>query len=185
MKKEEKTTEAVATLDKPELPAVPPEDMPFFVEFEKMFDHFAEISKTISQRAFDFFKDRGGEWGHEVEDWFKAQSELLRFVPVEIKEQNGTMLVTADVAGFKPEEIEISVKDDMLMIRGKTEAREEKKDENVFYSDFKSDRFFRRLNLPEHVNVEGAKAEIKDGMLNISLPKAAKPEPKTIAVSAG
>lgn len=183
--KEEEKQQTIATLDKPELPAVPPEDMPFFVEFEKMFDRFADVSKQISRRAFDFFKERGGEWGHELEDWFKAQSEVLRFVPVEITEKEGAITVTADVAGFKPEEVEISVKDDQLIISGQTEAREEKKDKNVFYSDFRSNRFFRRLPLPEHVNAEEAKAEIKDGILNISLPIAVKPEPKKIAVSAG
>ena len=187
MKEKDKTTNlaraAEGKISKPK--AFDESRVPFFVEAEKMFERFADISMETTNRAFDFFRARGGEFGHEVEDWFRAESDILRFVPVEIKEQNGTLKVSADVAGFKPEEVEISVKDNTLMISGKMEAREEKKDENVFYSDFRSNRFFRQMTLPEAVKVEDAKAEIKDGMLNISLPKIGKSAPKNIAVSAG
>lgn len=159
---------------------------PLFVEAEKMFERFADLSKETADRAFKIFRDRGNEIGHELEDWFKAESEVMRFVPLEVREQNGTLMVSADVVGFKPDEIEISVKEKTLMISGKTESREEKKeDENVVYSDFKNNRFFRQVVLPEAVNVNEAKAEIKDGMLNISLPKTTVPETKKIAVSAG
>jgi len=166
--------------------ADPAIEVPFFVEAEKMFEKFAEISRETASRAFDFFRLRGGEFGHELEDWFRAESDVLHFVPVEIKEENGSLKVTADVAGFKPEEIEIGVEGNSLMISGKSKARSEIKDENVLYTDFRSNRFFRQMPLPKPVNADGAKADIKDGMLHISLPKA-KPEAGVtkIAVSAG
>lgn len=185
--KEKDKTEALTGVNKREIKkAGTPQGgvVPFFVEAEKMFEQFAAISRETAEKAFDFFRSRGGGFGHELDDWFKAESEVLRFIPVEIKEQNGTLKISADVAGFKPDEIEISVKDDTLILSGKADAREEKKDENVFYSDFRSNRFFRQMPLPEAVKVEDAKAEIKDGMLNILLPKLGKHEPKKIAVSA-
>lgn len=159
---------------------------PFFVEAEKMFEKFADISRETAHRAFDFFRLRGGEFGHELDDWFRAESDVLHFVPIEIKEENGSLKVTADVAGFRPEEIEIGVEGNSLMISGRSEARSQNKDENILYTDFRSNRFFRQMPLPKPVNADGAKADIKDGMLNILLPKA-KPEAgvKKIAVSAG
>jgi HSP20 family protein len=179
MKKDEK---AVTTLDKPELPAAGP---PFFVEAEKMLDRFAEISREIGTRAYDFFRERGGEWGRELEDWFKAETDLLRYVPIEITETDGIVKVNADVAGYKPEEIELSVENNILMLSGKTERREEKKDEDLVYSDFRSDRFFRQFTLPSPVDAAKATAELKDGILHIDLPKTAKTEPVTkIAVAA-
>lgn len=184
--KEKNKTRTVATVKKDEMTKNEQTPEPFFVEAEKMFDRFAEISRETAHRAFEFFRARGGEFGREIDDWFNAESQLLRFVPVEISEQNGTVLVKADIAGFKPEEVEISVKDNMLMISGKTEKSEEKKDENVVYSDFRSNRFFRQMTLPEPVLGDNAKAEVKDGMLTISLPKAGKAaEPKHIAIAAG
>jgi HSP20 family protein len=180
-------TKTVATVKKNEIiKKDEPGLEPFFVEAEKMFDRFAELSRETAQRAFEFFRARGGQFGREIDDWFNAESQLLRFLPVEISEKNGTVMVKADVAGFKPEEVEISVKDDLLMISGKTEKSEENKGENVVYSDFRSNRFFRQMTLPEPVMVENAKAEVKNGMLTISLPKAGKAaEPKHIAVAAG
>ena len=179
-KNEAKTAPPV---EKAELQRV--EDMPpFFVEAEKMLDRFEDLSREIGPRADDFFISRGGDWGRELDDWFKAETELLRYVPVEITETEKMVKINADVAGYKPEEIELSVKDNMLMISGKTELANEKKNENLLYSEFRSDRFFRQLPLPP-VDAEQATAELKNGILNIMLPKATVAEPVTkIAVAA-
>ena len=136
-------------------------------------------------RAFDFFRARGGKWGRELDDWFRAETELLRYVPVEITAKDGMINVTADVAGFTPNEIELSVKDNMLMMSGKTETTVDKKDDDIVYSDFRSDRFFRQFTLPSPVDAAKATAELQDGILHIELPKAAEGEPVTkIAVAA-
>jgi HSP20 family protein len=182
----EKDTKLAVTEPKEVEPARnEPFESPFFVEAEKMFDHFAELSRETALKAYDFFVDRGGQFGREIDDWFKAEREILRFVPVEITESNGTVSVKANIAGFKPETVEISIKDKTLMIGGKAEVRSEKKDENVVYSDFKSSQFFRQFALPMAVDADKAKAEMKDGMLLLSLPKAlASDEPKRIAVKA-
>lgn len=185
MKEKDKTDAPVPVKDE-KLDVTSPFELnatPFFVEAEKMFEEFAQLSNATAQRAFDFFRARGGEFGREIDDWFNAESELLRFVPVEVREQNGTLNVTAAIAGFKPSEVEISVKDNTLMISGKTEARDEKKEENLVYSDFRSNRFFRQIPLPETVKVDEATAEIKDGLLHISLPKAKTAEVAKIAVT--
>ena len=184
--KEKETQLAVPEPKKIETLKIEPFESPFFVEAERMFDRLAEITRETAHKAHDFFLDRGGQFGKEIDDWFRAESEILRFVPVEISESNGTVKVKADIAGFKPENVEISVNDDMLMISGKSEARSEKTEENVVYSDFKSNQFFRQFALPMPVDADHAKAEMKDGMLNILLPKAnATHEPKRIAVTAG
>lgn len=158
---------------------------PFFVEAEKMFDKFAAISTETAQKAFEFFRARGGELGREIDDWLHAEAKVLRFVPMEITEKNGTVNVIAQVPGFKPDEIEISVDNKTLMISGETLKKEENTDANVVYSDFESNRFFRRMMLPTAVDADKAKAEIKDGILTIAFPKAEEAKPKQIAVAGG
>ena len=157
---------------------------PVFVEAEKMFERLAGITKETAQKAFEFFQKRGGEFGKEIDDWFNAESKVLRPVAVEITETDGSVNVTAAVPGFKPEEIEISVKNDLLIISGETEKREERKDENVIYSDWESNRFFRQLTLPGVVDSEKVEAVLKDGILRLSLPKVAALETKHVAVKA-
>lgn len=158
---------------------------PVFVEAEKMFDKLAEISDETAQKAFEFFLQRGGELGRELDDWFYAESQVLRPVAIEIKEANGNITVDAAVPGFKPDEIEISVMGDQLIMSGQTEKREEKKDESVVHTDWMSDRFFRQLTLPTAVDADHVKAELKDGILKLTLPKAEGRELKRIAVNAG
>jgi HSP20 family protein len=150
-----------------------------------MFDRLAEITKETAQRAFEFFEKRGGEFGKEFDDWFNAEAKVLRPVAVEMTESNGTINVSAAVPGFKADEIEISIKDDQLIMSGETEKKEERKDENVVYSDWESNRFFRQLTLPCGVDADNVRAELKDGILKLSLPKMAAEEPKRVAVQAG
>jgi HSP20 family protein len=158
--------------------------VPFFVEAEKLFDKFTAISQDIADKAFEFFRNRGGELGREMEDWFNAESKVLRFVPLEVTQQNGTVRVTAEVAGFKPEDIEISVHGKTLMISGETEKKDESTDHEIVYSDFESNRFFRQVELPCFVDAGNAKAEVNEGLLTVALPRAEEAKPKHISVSA-
>ena len=184
MNKEENVTNeetAIAKTEKPELE----KPFPMFVEAEKMFERFAELTRETAHKAYEFFLKRGGELGKEIDDWFRAEAEILRPVTVEITETDNQFNVTAAVAGFQPEEIEISVDRNVLILSGETKAETKKEDENTVYSEWRSNRFFRQLTLPAEVEADKVKANLKDGVLQLTLPKAAPHEAKQIAISAG
>ena len=155
---------------------------PNFVEAEKMFERIAEMTKDVASRAFEFFTERGGELGRELDDWFKAEADLLRPTPVEMTETDKDVTVRAAVAGFKPEEIEISVKDHMLMLSGKADKSWKKEDEKTFYSEWKSDHFYRSLSLPQDVDADKAKAKLNEGILEVVLPKVETKKPKKVTI---
>ena len=155
---------------------------PIFVEAEKMFERLADLTKTTGHKAYEFFQKRGGEFGKEVEDWFKAESEILLPVPVEITETDEQFNVRAVVPGFRPEEIEISVKDNLLILSGKTEAHAKKENENTVLSEWRSNRFFRQLTLDSAVDAEKVVADLKDGILQLTLLKAPAREATQVAV---
>jgi HSP20 family protein len=178
---ENKQTTAMEPVKGPDNSKVRP--TPVFVEAEKMFERFAEITKDIAGKAFEFFRDRGGEWGREVEDWFKAESEVLRPVPVEITEVGENILVSAAVPGFKPEEIEVSVKGDILMIGGATESNEQQNDAKTIVREWRSNRFYRQLALPAPVMEDKVTAKLTNGMLELTLPKAAQHDATKVAVA--
>jgi HSP20 family protein len=159
-----------------------PIEKPIFVEAEKMFERFAQTSREIASRAFDFFQERGREWGTQLDDWFRAESEILRPAPVDITETPESINVRLAVPGFKPDEIELSVKDDQLFMSGETSLEEEKEDEKTFYSEWKSNRFCRQFTLPSNVDPDSVNAELKDGILRITLQKIAPKEPSKIEV---
>lgn len=155
---------------------------PAFVEAEKMFDRFAETSREIAKRAFEFFQERGWEFGNQFDDWFKAESEILRATPVDITETPDNINVRLAVPGFKPEEIEISIRDNQLFMSGETASEEKTEDEKTFYSEWKSNKFCRQLTLPTNVDNRNVKAELKNGILLLNLKKLPEAEPAKIEV---
>ena len=159
------------------------EMVPAFVAAERMFEKFGEITNDIAQRAFEFFQDRGGEFGREVEDWFKAENEILLAVPFEMTESDEEIVVTAAVPGFKPDEIEVSIKDDVLIISGNTETDTKGEDAGGIVREWSSNRFYRQLNLPSPVVVDQVDAKLTDGTLKLTLPKATKKDATKVAVS--
>jgi HSP20 family protein len=94
---------------------------PIFVEAEKLFEQMKEFSQSVARRAYEYFEARGREFGHDLEDWFRAESELMRRVPVEIKEAENQITVRAEVPGFTANEINVSVEPQRLVISGKPE----------------------------------------------------------------
>jgi HSP20 family protein len=161
-----------------------PENKPLFVEAEKLLDQMREFSQSIGRRAYEFFETRGREFGHDMEDWFRAESELLRRVPVAITETDKQLTVCAEVPGFKAEEIKISVEPRRLVISGKSETTKTEETEQTVYNERRSNQFCRALDLAAAVDPAQTTATLKDGVLEVSLPKATVKEAAQVAVKA-
>jgi HSP20 family protein len=153
---------------------------PIFVEAEKLFEQMKEFSQSVARRAYEYFEARGREFGHDLEDWFRAESELMRRVPVEIKEAEGQVTVRAEVPGFAADEIKVSVEPHRLVISGKSEKTTEENKEQALLSEFRSNQFCRELRLPVEVEPDKTTAVLKDGVLELTFAKAA--ESKAIEV---
>ncbi|HEX5084220.1 MAG TPA: Hsp20 family protein [Blastocatellia bacterium] len=145
---------------------------PIFVEAEKLFEHMKEFSQSVARRAYEYFEARGREFGHDLEDWFRAESELMRRVPVEIKEADGQITVRAEVPGFAADEIKVSVEPQRLVISGKSEKATEEMKEQTLISEFRSNQFCRELRLPAQVDPAKTTAALKDGVLELGFAKA-------------
>ena len=157
---------------------------PVFVDAEKMIEKFAEITKETAAKAYDFFVDRGAQLGTHREDWLRAESEMLRAAPAKITETKDMVNVLIAVPGFKAEEIEVSIDNDMLIVSGETKDEMKEEGENTFYSEWRSDRFLRRLALPTAVDTKNVDAKLKDGILKLGLKKSAEHEVAKVKVQA-
>jgi HSP20 family protein len=145
---------------------------PVFVEAEKLFEQMREFSHSVARRAYEYFEARGREFGHDLEDWVRAESELMRRVPVEIKEADGQITVRAEVPGFAADEIKVGVEPQRLVISGKSEKTTEEKKEHTLLSEFHSNQFCRELRLPAEVEPDKTTAALKDGVLELAFAKA-------------
>lgn len=106
------------------------------------------------------------------------------FTPIEewspradVYSQNGSIVIKAELPGVKKEDIDISVENGSLIIRGERKS-EEKVEETDFYRMERSHgTFYRRLPMPKGVTAEQIKAEYKDGVLKVTVPKPARARP--------
>ena len=163
-------------------PATEPK-APVLVEIEKIFEQMKDFTESIAHRAYEFFEDRGREWGHDLEDWFRAETELTRHVPIEIKDAEAKLIVRAEVPGFTANDLKISVEARQLILSGKVEATKEEKTAQAVYNERRSQQFYRALTLPCDVDATHATTSLQDGVLEISLPKLAKPEAINVPVN--
>jgi HSP20 family protein len=155
---------------------------PVFVEAEKLFEQMKEFSQSIARRAYEYFEARGRELGHDMEDWFRAESELMRRMPVEIKEAENQITVRAEVPGFAANEIKVSVEPQRLVISGKSEKTTEEKKEQTLLSEFRSNQFCRELRLPAEVDPAKTTAVFKDGVLELVFAKVAESKAVNVEV---
>jgi HSP20 family protein len=101
---------------------------------------------------------------------------------IDISETDKAIEVSAEMPGLERNDVEISIEDDTLTIRGEKKIEEDQKDKNVQHSERRYGVFMRVLQLPPGVDPSSVQATMSNGVLNITIPKPAKPEPKKIEV---
>ena len=141
---------------------------PIFVEPERLVDRLMELHQQIAPRAYEFYDSRGREVGYELDDWLRAESELLCPVPVEIRESDQQLKVRAEVSDFGVDELEVSIEPRRVLISG--QKKQEKEGEQVC-TERRPNKVFRALDLPVEVDPVKVTGTLKDGVLNFRLPK--------------
>jgi HSP20 family protein len=139
-----------------------------------LFDRIQDVSNSIARRAFEIFEDRGRAFGHDLEDWLRAESEFLHPIHLDIAESDDAVTVRAEVPGFSAKELEVGVEPHRLTISGKREAKEDRTGKKTIYSEHCRNQIFRAVDLPAKVDTSKVTANLKDGVLELSMPKAAK-----------
>ncbi|HOK35095.1 MAG TPA: Hsp20/alpha crystallin family protein [Candidatus Pacearchaeota archaeon] len=119
----------------------------------------------------------------EDEDFFPV-IPLRRggFPAVDVSEDENSVYVEMPLAGVKPTDVEISVEDNILNVKGKIEEEKEEKKKNYWMKEIRKGAFERAVTLPTEVKAEKATAESKNGMLKITLPKSEVKKAKKVQV---
>lgn len=107
-----------------------------------------------------------------------SQGMQLGVPALNIHQTDKEVVIEAAVAGYKEDEIDVEVKDDVLTIRGERKQQEEDKKKGYLRREFAYGRFERSLSLPETVNSDDINAELNQGTLVITLPKTEPEKPK-------
>lgn len=115
--------------------------------------------------------------------WWRVPTEELGWMPaLEIYEKEDKFVLRAEVPGMTKDDVDISVLGDTLTIKGERKTESEVKDEDYHRCEMCYGKFSRAVTLPSAVQAGKVAATYDNGILEITLPKAAEAKPKKVEV---
>jgi HSP20 family protein len=112
-----------------------------------------------------------------------GRAETMAWAPaLDISERKDAYLVTVELPGLKPEDLDITMEDGLLTIQGERQLTTESSEQQFHRVERRYGAFRRAITMPAHVMAEGIQASFEDGVLQILVPKAEEAKPKRIQV---
>lgn len=113
------------------------------------------------------------------EDWL---SEYEGQLTIDMFQTKDNVVIKSTIAGVKPEDIDVTIANDMVTVRGERIRDFEASSEDYFYQECYWGSFSRSVIVPVDIDSEHIEADLKDGILTIIIPKAAKAKTKKVRV---
>lgn len=115
----------------------------------------------------------------KVDNWFEPEGELA----IDVYQTEKNVVVQSAIAGVRPEELDITVENDVVTIRGIRKNPDEKEQKRYLHAECFWGPFSRQVFLPEEVEVKSAAAAMKDGILTLRLPKTLREKTKKVQIA--
>ncbi|HXG94599.1 MAG TPA: DUF2934 domain-containing protein [Blastocatellia bacterium] len=135
---------------------------------EAMLESINEIYQAVERRAYELFEERGREPGHDLEDWIRAEQELLFPVQVTLLESDHDLKARAEVPGFNADQLHVAVEPRRLVITGKAEQQAESIAGETETTERRYNAILHSLDLPVEIDPASARVALQDGALNIT-----------------
>jgi HSP20 family protein len=133
---------------------------------------FASLQREMDRLFSDFSKRFGEPFGDEA------------FPKLDVAETDGEIKVTAELPGITEKDVDVTLRDDVLTIKGEKKAEREEKDEEKNYHlvERSYGSFSRSIRLPAGLDASKVKASMDKGVLTVTMPKPAAAQPKKIDI---
>lgn len=138
-----------------------------------------DLTERIRQRAFDIFKHRAPDDGSDLDDWFKAEHELIWAPESDLVEKDGKFEMQVAVPGFDAKDVTVTALPDAVVVCAESSHQHDKSDGNVCFCDFAERTLFRRFDLPAPIDVDKVTASLDKGLLKLTAAKAENLAKKT------
>ena len=148
---------------------------------------------TPYQRDFDMMRERFDDcWGMPPRwrQWMRGRYgfPMMPFKPmvmpsVDVEDRGKDFCVTVDLPGFSKEDVNIEVGEASLLIHAKKSQAEEEEQKNYVRRERMAQKFYRRIDFPEKIMTDDAKASLNNGVLEIILPKKEPKETKKLTIT--
>jgi HSP20 family protein len=142
------------------------------------------LSRFEPFRGVSSLQDQINRLFSETFDRSSGEANLTTWAPpVDIYETEHELVVKADLPDVKPEDLDIRVENNILTIRGPRRFEKKVNEDNYLRVERAYGSFSRSFSLANTVNTEAIKADYKDGVLSLSVPKREEAKPKQIKVN--
>ena len=101
---------------------------------------------------------------------------------IDMYQTKDNVIIKSTIAGVRPEDIDITVANDMVTVKGSRKKEETISGDDYFYQECYWGSFSRSVIIPVDIDSEGIEADLKDGILTVIIPKAAKAKTKKVKV---
>ena len=145
--------------------------------------------RSIARRPIQDLFSIHNDMSRLFDQWYRpartrAEGENLDWMPVvDILEANGHVEIRAEMPGLSEQDVQVSVTDDVLTLKGEKTQENEQDDQKYHRVERSYGRFQRSFTLPANLNPEAIKAKFTNGVLTVSIPKAEEVQPKEIQIS--
>lgn len=134
---------------------------------------FERMRRDMDRLWDSFFEERPRRKGEEVGEWLPS---------LDVSETKNNLVVKAELPGMDPKDIDISLNEGILTIKGERKQEKEEKEENYHLIERSYGSFTRSVRLPGEVKSEMISASYKDGVLKVTLPKSEEAKKKEIKI---
>lgn len=131
-----------------------------------------QVSAAIARRAYELFESRGFADGHDCEDWFRAESELLTPIPATVVNTDGGLKVRAELPGFTSKDVELLAEPRRLTISASKQEVSEQQKGRAGLPEKISAGTFCALELPHEIDPDNMTATMEHDVLEVTLAKA-------------
>jgi HSP20 family protein len=136
------------------------------------FQNLSTLQEQVNRLFESKFQGRGDD------------SALTTWAPaVDIYETENELVMRADLPGINEKDLDVRVENNMLTVRGERKFEQQVKEDNYLRIERTYGSFSRSFGLPNSVNTEAIKADYKNGVLTVELPKRAESKPKQVKVN--
>ena len=143
-----------------------------------------KLCEAVKQKAFQLWSDRGFAPGQELEDWLRAERELLSAPASELTETDNEMELRVELPGFELKDIKVTALPNQFLVQASASAKKETKEGKVHWSQLAAKDVCRRVELPSPIDAASSKALFANGMLTVSANKTVMAKPKKVAIAA-
>jgi HSP20 family protein len=130
------------------------------------------VQQRVTARAHQLFRERGGELGRALDDWIRAERELIWRPAVDLTEKNGELCLEMAVAGVEAKDLDIRLTAHDVVVTAPTHHHHRDDGTKVLVCEFKGGHLFRSLRFPRPVNPSNARADYHNGLLRLTVPVA-------------